>query len=157
MVTECLYRWCGGGANTLPYEFQQLICFKKKKKRITVFTSQGATTHSSSFIFNTVLYIFMKWLLHKFYSAARNSKIIFPCNFTLTHSQNAEKNIGKFTFETTLIWCRSSSCRMCIMPHGRPLVSSGLEYMWIILLHSNTNDFHNGFHRVDCKVACAVS
>ncbi len=43
---------------------------------------------------NCVLYVFVKWLLCNFYSVARNSKIISPCNFTLIGwpSYNENKN-----------------------------------------------------------------
>ncbi len=44
-----------------------------------------------------VLYIFAKRLLRNFYSVARNWKIISPCNFTLTGSQNGGK-------KRTLFW-----------------------------------------------------
>ncbi len=45
----------------------------------------------------------MKQLLRNFYSVARNLTIIFPCNFTLSGSQNTEKKPGKLTFETILV------------------------------------------------------
>ncbi len=55
---------------------------------------QGATTYR-------ILYIFVKRLLHWFYSVAKYSKVISPGNFTLIGSQNAgKKKIGKLTFET---------------------------------------------------------
>ncbi len=72
------------------------------KRQITACTWQGATIRNGSCIY-CILYVFVKWLLLNFYSVSRNSKIISPCNFTLIGSQNTEKIIWRFTFETILI------------------------------------------------------
>ncbi len=42
-------------------------------------------------------------------------------------------------------------------PHGMSLKPSGWKYISTILLHSNANDFSNGFHRVESKVARAFN
>ncbi len=48
--------------------------------------------------------------------------------------------------------CGSNSRRMYLEPHGPLFESFGRKYIWIILLRSNTNDFHSRFHRADCNL-----
>ncbi len=86
-----------------PMNFKCWFVLDGKKKNNHMHRSVRNYTQWQLHFHYCILYIFVQLLLRNFYSVARNSKIISTCNFMLICSQNAEKKIGKLTFETTLV------------------------------------------------------
>ncbi len=77
--------------------------FRAVKKQITAYVIQDATTCNSSSIFHKMFCTFLWSDCYTIFTVLPETQKLYPCNFTLIGSQNAEKKIRKLIFETTLI------------------------------------------------------
>ncbi len=96
MSIQMIQQWCK--YTSLRISTYDLLSVVKKTNNHVHLTRSNYTQQQCHFQC-CVLYIFVKRLLHNFYSVARNSKITSFCNSTLIGSLNAEKKIEKQTFE----------------------------------------------------------